>query len=179
MTNTILLALVAILLFAILVVSIRKSKFQEAGVQKLRQLIIEGMQSLFEDEVKAIATAYAEERKLIQWVEEAAKSGTLDVNSLAGDVEKRAYALAIKKAEDAYTLAESSLAKLRREIADQNAKLFELISRGYTQSADDTKKHLVALQNQEMYALRRLNDTRQELYNLTSMSTNPAIKTRK
>ena len=179
MTNTILLALVAILLFAILVVSIRKSKFQEAGIQKLRQLIIEGVQSLFEDELKAIATAYAEERKLIQWIGEMANKGNVDVTRLAEGVEQRAYALAIKKAEDAYTLAENSLAKLRREIADENAKLFELISRGYTQSADDTKKHLVALQNQEMYALRRLNDTRQELYNLTSMSTNPAIKTRK
>lgn len=179
MTNTILLAATVILLFAILMVSIRKSKFQEAGIQKLRQLIIEGMQSLFEDELKAIATAYAEERKLIQWIGEMANKGNVDVTRLAEGVEQRAYALAIKKAEDAYTLAENSLARLRREIADENAKLFELISKGYTQSADDTKKHLVALQNQEMYALRRLNDTRQELYNLTSMSTNPAIKTRK
>ncbi len=171
MLNTILLAIIAALLVAVLVVFAKKNQLNEIGISHIRQLIIDSAQKLFEDELKSIATAYAEERKLIQWIGEMAEKGNVDVTRLAEGVEQRAYALAIKKAEDAYTLAEDQLAKIRREIAEKNQTLLVHIGKNYTASAEEDKKALVALQSQETHAVKRVIETRHELYNLTSMST--------
>ncbi len=176
MLNTILLALIAALLVAVLVVFIRKNQLMEVGISHIRQLIIDSAQKLFEDELKNIATAYAEERKLIQWIGEMAEKGNVNVTRLAEGVEQRAYALAIKKAEDNFTLAQTTLADLRRKIADENSKLLSNIGKGYLVSAEENKKALIALQKQEAHAVQREIQARHELYNLTSMATDPASK---
>ena len=100
-----------------------------------------------------------------------AEKGNVDVTRLAEGVEQRAYALAIKKAEDNFTLAQTTLADLRRKIADENSKLLGNIGKGYLVSAEENKKALIALQKQETHAVQREIEARHELYQLTSMAT--------
>ncbi len=104
----------------------------------------------FEEECSKIASAYAEERRLIQWIEEVAAKGELNVDLLSEEANKRAYLLTVKKAEDAVTLAQTSLSRCKRTIEEEQKTLFESVKLHFGQSTiDGHKKALKELSAQE------------------------------
>ena len=134
----------------------------------LPMILTSYVHDLFDKEGRKLAEAYAEERRLIQWIEELAEKGELDIAGLVSDAEKRAYALAVKKAEDSVTLAEASLAECRRTIHEEQKGLFTAMSRRY---GDNTitghKATLKGLNTQEDILKERLKTARAELSALT------------
>lgn len=133
----------------------------------LGKMIHDSVEYLMTEKTKEIARAYSEERRLIQWIEELARTGILDTSQLATQTVQRAYALTVKKAEDALVTAETSLAETKRSITQLQKRLNDEISQGYNTSAEKTKKSLKDLKEQEKIAEQRVENERKKLMSLT------------
>lgn len=143
--------------------------------RNIPMLIASYVHDLFDKEGRKLAEAYAEERRLIQWIEELASKGELDITGLVSDAKKRAYALAVKKAEDAITLVETSLADCRRTTYETQKSLFTAMARNYSATTiNEHKTTLKGLADQEAILKKRLQAARAELDALTGGSKLPA-----
>jgi hypothetical protein len=168
----------AIVLAAIAIcVCIVKTLQRDDDAESILQRILFVTHRAFEEEARELTKAYSEERRMIQWVEELANKGELNIDSLASDAEKRAYALGVKKAEDSVVIAETALAKCRREISEEQSKLFEYLRTNLDGHADRSKKALKELVLQEKILKERLSAARMELQKLKmdGFKTEPVV----
>ena len=163
MMNTILLSVIAVLMLANILVSGRREKMRRLDIQ---ELIAQSIHSFFDQEIKELSKAYAEERHLVQWIEELAKNDELDLLEISSVAEQRAHALAIKKAEEAVTLAESAMGELNKEIANRQKQLFKDSSIGMSRHVEDDKKALREMLAQEKFVRERLEKSRENLHKL-------------
>ncbi len=157
MMNTILLSVIAVLLVVVVYMIMKERKRAALDIQ---ELIASEIHELFDQDIREISKAYAEERKLIQWIEELAEKDELDMLQLTDAAQRRAYALAVKKAEDAVTVSEATLASLKREIADEQKALFRNIRNGLNSSVSANKKALKELNAQEEITAERVERER-------------------
>ena len=157
MMNTILLSVIAVLLVVVIYMIMKERKRTALDIQ---ELIASEIHELFDQDIREISKAYAEERKLIQWIEELAEKDELDTLQLTDTAQRRAYALAVKKAEDAVTVSEATLANLKREIANEQKSLFSNIRGGFTSSATSNKRALKELAAQEEIVSERVERER-------------------
>ena len=133
-------------------------------------MVANTVRDALDQEVQELAKTYAEERRLIQWIEELSAKGELDIEQISTAAKKRAYALAIKKAEEAVTLAEGSLAECKEKIFDEQRELFNEVRMGYTGSLlNSRKEHLKELTKQEKILKERLESIREKLASLTEL----------
>ena len=137
----------------------------------VRSDIYDSFHEAFQIEMREMAQAYEEELKLAHWIEELAKEGKLDLTKLAQETEARAYALALKKAEDVLKTAESNLLYLEREITAERTNLAERIRANAPMLAQVGEKNVAALCEQRDEALRRVEDARTRLQALTSVKS--------
>lgn len=157
MLNTILMVVIVLLMVVIVYLITRERKRAALDIQ---ELIASEIHELFDQDIREISKAYAEERKLIQWIEEIVEKDELDALQLTDVAQRRAYVLAVKKAEDAVTVSEATLAALKREIADEQKALFSNIRRGLNSFVTDNKKALKELKAQEEIVSERLERER-------------------
>ena len=160
----ILLVIVAVL--AVIAATLfRRDKQRENDLEVILDKTIE---ETFKREKKKIAKTYVEAQKLAKWADKILKAEKIDTTKLATETEQRAYALALKKAEDAVTLAESGLETIRREILKaQN----DLPGKVYQPASGPYKNHKEALHRlyaQEKTAEKRVKSARKRLTLLTA-----------
>ena len=74
--------------------------------------------------------------------------------------------MAIKKAEEAVTLAESAMGELNKEIANRQKQLFKDSSIGISRHVEDDKKALREMLAQEKFVRERLEKSRENLHKL-------------
>ena len=125
--------------------------------QEIKDVVVEVWRIAMEEEMRQQVAAVAEMRGLIARIETLAAQGELDISHLAEDAERRAYALAVEKAEQAVIYAESDLDYIRR----QRSKKVQLKAEygGYQDA-------ISSLAKQEKVASEYLDATRQRLLNL-------------
>lgn len=160
----ILLVIVAALA-VIAVALLRRDKQRENEFEYVLEKTIE---DTFKHERKKIAKAYVEAQKLAKWADEIFEAEKIDITKLATTTEQRAYALALKKAEEAVILAESGLGSIRREILKVQK---DLRTRAYVQTSGPYKGYketLCRLYAQEKAAEKRVKNTRKRLTLLTA-----------
>ncbi len=157
MMNTILLSVIAVLLVVVVYMIMNERKRTALDIQ---ELIASEIHELFDQEIRELSKVYAEERKLNQWIEELMEKDELNLIQLTDTAQRRAYALAVKKAEDAVTVSETALANLKREIASEQKALFSNIRCGLTSSVTNNKKALKELNAQEEIANERVERER-------------------
>lgn len=163
MLDSILLFVITIILIVNILLTTRKDYARRLNIQ---QVIANSIHDVFEDEVKEISKAYAEERRLLQWIEELAEKDELDILELSSLTEQRAFALAIKKAEQAVILSETTLAELKREISSREMKMFKDIDSGCMTLVEQDKQILKELIAQEKYMVKRVESEREILRRL-------------
>jgi len=162
--GVIIVALIVIiaLLAAISAILIRRDKNRE---NVLEYSINHMMESAFKRETRKFAKMYAEEKRVAKWLEELSTAESLDLTKLATDTEKRAYALALKKAEDAVNLAEVGLENIRQEIRKTQKEV--AIHAKQPNLYKNAKAALNKLYDQEKVAEKRVKNTRKRLTLLT------------
>ena len=96
-------------------------KVQEPDVEELACVVLEAFQS----EVAKIATQYASDYSLLNWLDELEERGDIDLSGLSDETQARVWALVIKRAEEAVVLAEDGLKNLRRKILKEQDRLAE------------------------------------------------------
>lgn len=156
------LIVIIILLAAISAILIRRDK-QRGNV--LEYSISHMMETTFKRETRKLAKMYAEEKRVAKWLEELSQEEKLDLSQLATDTEKRAYALALKKAEDAVDLAEFGLEGIRQEIRKIQKEI--AIHAKQPNLYKDAKTALRKLYDQEKIAEKRVKSMRKRLTLLT------------
>lgn len=156
--QTILLVALLIVAIAILIALITK---RESQVMDFQEFITTSIRTLFDKETQELAKAYAEQRQLVRYIEEMAESSQLDVTKLADDAEKHAYALAVKKANDAVLVAESSLAQVKLEIGEVQKTILK--DADYSNMVSTDKNKLKLLLEQEQHATKRVARERRHL----------------
>ena len=156
------LIVIIILLAAISAILIRRDKNRE---NILEYTINHMMESAFKRETRKLAKMYAEEKRVAKWLEELSTEKSLDLAQLATDTEKRAYALALKKAEDAVNLAESGLESIRQEIRKTQKEI--AIHSKQPNLYKNAKSALQKLYDQEKVAEKRVKNIRKRLTLLT------------
>ena len=136
---------------------------EDEFLEDFTRVVAETYQILLEEELGAMAKLHAEQIGLAQQIQEIADQKELDISNLATEAEKRAYALAVFRAEEALKLAEGSLADLRAKIASQQ----EYVNQ-YTQyvTTDSKKEKLADLLDQEKLLEARVMQARRRLSNL-------------
>lgn len=140
----------------------QRNKQYEDGIEVVINKTIE---DAFKREKKKIAKMYAEEERVAEWLEQLSQEKSLDSTKLATETEKRAYALALKKAEDAVTQAEMGLESVRQEIR-QNQK-DAAIRVKQPNLHEESKNALHRLYKQEKTAEKRVKSARKRLTLLT------------
>ena len=156
------LIVIIILLATISAILIRRDKQRE---NVLEYSISHMMETAFKRETRKLAKMYAEEKRVTKWLEELSQEEKLDLSQLATDTEKRAYALALKKAEDAVDLAEFGLESIRQEIRKVQKEI--AIHAKQPNLYKDAKTALRKLYDQEKIAEKRVKSMRKRLTLLT------------
>lgn len=162
MFNSILLIVLIALLVTIIVIIL-------VAFSKKDNLVAREIHDIFENEVKTLAKAYAEEKQIATWIEGLAKKGELNIQELASDARKVAYALAVKKAQNAVTLAEGTLDSLNRDIAEEEKNLSRLIKGKFGFLIEDSKNTLKELTKQKQYVETLVRDAHARLDSLTRL----------
>lgn len=121
----------------------------------------------FQKEKRKMAEQYGEWQRLVKWVEELSRSGDLDVTQLAVETKQRAYVLALKKAEDCLTSAESDLSEIRRKIGKTQKEITNQAA--IPSSVKTNRRALNVLLEQEAIAKKRVKSARKRLDHLLAV----------
>lgn len=161
----VILLVIVVALVIIATALIRRDKQRENEFEFVLEKTIE---DTFKHEKKKIAKTYVEAQRLAKWADKILKSDKIDITKLATDTEQRAYALALKKAEDAVILTESGLEGIRQEILKAQK---DLRGKVYLPASGPYKNHKEALHRlyaQEKTAEKRVKSARKRLTLLTA-----------
>ena len=154
-----------LILVGITRVLLKRDKIRETNY---RDIITEIVNNLFREENQKLAKKYSEELKLATWIEDV-NSEELDTIKISSEIEKRAYALSLKKAEDAVSQAEDDLENVRRQISKEYKMSLE-----YTRVPKllhQSNEAIAALTNQETIAERRVEALRSRLSDLIELQS--------
>ena len=157
-----LLVVISALLVTVITVLVKKGHYRESQFGGMLKDIIDAS---FREENARLAKQYAEEFRLAKWIEELVQNGETDLVQIATEAEKRAYVMALKKAEDAVIEAEENLASIRREISEEQktAVRYSKVPNMLKQSNET----IVFLQEQEILGQNQVDNLRERLSNMT------------
>lgn len=153
--------LVIISLIALVVYLMRtKRQDNNNGYKEIYDAGLIQAKAIFEEDLKKLATKYAEELAAYKFFEEC-DGVDIDLSHISEETQKRVLALSFKKAESAVALCENNLSKVRDAIAHHQKRIAE----GY----DSSLTKVSAMKNQEKYAIEHLEQTKLHLDHLTKI----------
>lgn len=154
MLNTVLLAVIAILLvFCVTILLKIRDNAKNISVDYEKDI-----NNVLKQQNKEMASFYAEEQRLLNQIESLVEEDQLDLSEFTDSTSKRALALAITKAADAVALAESDLEAVRTQLSKSQQSMAEHTEGELGSLALRDKEIYSNLKRQEQVAEERLDN---------------------